>query len=423
MSAHRADRQDRRRDGARGRSSPRWRRVARGRARRFARVRGARPADAARRGLALHRSARARSPTPAPLAPRPTRRASPTREARSRSVAALGATRLVLVDGRFVAELSDARAGRRVAGRRRAEARPRRSAGRRCWRSTARFAPTAACRSTSPAGADARPRSRSCISMRPGRASACACRARPFGRGRAGDDRRALRRRGAAATQRNACAALDLGARRQRLDHARSPTTAALHLESAGRAARRRARALRRFRARLRRRAGAAADFRAARAAAAAKIALAGLSLIDGERHADTTLDGRPRRAARREPRVLPPYRRRRGDRRLSGQGDRRPARAEDRRRHEDPGAAAVADRADEQQAGARNLRRRRRLRPRRDGRRARPRADFLSARARHPAAPRPRRCCWRRSASRRSSASPTQAVARGAARAAARAG
>ena len=41
----------------------------------------------------------------------------------------------------------------------------------------------------------------------------------------------------------------------------------------------------------------------------------------------------RARRAARREPRVLPPHRRRRGDRRVPGQGDRPAGRAEDRRR------------------------------------------------------------------------------------------
>ena len=75
-------------------------------------------------------------------------------------------------------------------------------------------------------------------------------------------------------------------------------------------------------------------------------------------------------------------------------------------------GDPAVADGGDEQQARARNFRRRRRLRPRRDGRRARSRAGVLSGGARHSAAPRPRRCCWRRSASRRSSASPTPEIA-----------
>ena len=70
-----------------------------------------------------------------------------------------------------------------------------------------------------------------------------------------------------------------------------------------------------------------------------------------------------------------------------------RPRRAEDRRQDDDAGAAAVRRGRGRQQAGARDFRRRRAMRPWRDRGRARRGPAVLSDGARHSAKPRPRRC------------------------------
>ena len=76
-------------------------------------------------------------------------------------------------------------------------------------------------------------------------------------------------------------------------------------------------------------------------------------------------------RARLPEPRSLQERARRRGPWRVPGPHHRAAAGAEDRRQDDDAGAALVGARRSRQQAGARDLRRRRAVRPRRHGRRA----------------------------------------------------
>ena len=79
---------------------------------------------------------------------------------------------------------------------------------------------------------------------------------------------------------------------------------------------------------------------------AGAKIALAGLSLLDGRRHADTTLEvvhAAPHGQSREFFRHIVADE---ADRRVSGQGGRQAGRAEDRRRDEVAGDPAFAERA-----------------------------------------------------------------------------
>ena len=99
---------------------------------------------------------------------------------------------------------------------------------------------------------------------------------------------------------------------------------------------------------------------------------LGGASLLKGRQHVDNTLVINHAVGALRQPRAVQVGARRREPRRVPGQDHRRAARAEDRRQDDDARAAAVGRRRGRQQAGARDLRRRRGLRPRRDRRRAR---------------------------------------------------
>ena len=96
---------------------------------------------------------------------------------------------------------------------------------------------------------------------------------------------------------------------------------------------------------------------------------------------------GRSCRARLREPRAVQGRAGRPRARRVPGQGDRAPRRAEDRRQADGAGADAVGGCRVRLQAGARDLRRRRRLRPRLDRGRDRRRPAVLPARARHSAA------------------------------------
>ena len=100
------------------------------------------------------------------------------------------------------------------------------------------------------------------------------------------------------------------------------------------------------------------------------KAHISGVALLTAAQHADTRC-GRPCRAPLREPRDVQDRARRRSDRRVPGQDHRAPARPEDGRAHDEPGGAAVGGRHHEQQAGTRDLRRRRAVRPRRDVRRS----------------------------------------------------
>ena len=81
---------------------------------------------------------------------------------------------------------------------------------------------------------------------------------------------------------------------------------------------------------------------------------------------------GRSRRRPLPQPRGLQVGARRCEPRRVPGQDHRPPRRPEDRRPHDDARAAPLRRRRGRQQAGARDLRRRRAVRPRRDLRRAR---------------------------------------------------
>ena len=102
---------------------------------------------------------------------------------------------------------------------------------------------------------------------------------------------------------------------------------------------------------------------------------------------------GRSCRAELRQPRGLPRRDRRSRPFGVPGPHHRPSRRAEDRRQDDDPGAAAVGRGRGRQQAGARDLRRRRHLRPRRHRRRARRQPAVLSAGARPVRRRRRRRC------------------------------
>ena len=130
--------------------------------------------------------------------------------------------------------------------------------------------------------------------------------------------------------------------------------------------------------------------------------------LLTGVQHARHHQRGAPRRAARhlapdgeeRARRPLP--------RRVPGPHRGRPRRAADRRLPDEPGAAAVARGRDRQQAGTGDFRRRREMQPRRHGGRTRRRAAVLPAQPRHPR-PTQRAQCWcAPSWPRRSKRSPT---------------
>ena len=90
---------------------------------------------------------------------------------------------------------------------------------------------------------------------------------------------------------------------------------------------------------------------------------------VPGRRHTlvdnHTTIDHAA--AALRQPRGLQGHPRRQGARRLQRQDHRPPGRAEDRREADEQGAAAVGPRADQHQAAARDLRRRREVHARGD--------------------------------------------------------
>ena len=113
------------------------------------------------------------------------------------------------------------------------------------------------------------------------------------------------------------------------------------------------------------------------------------------DRHAACRLHHR--RAARRAARHVAPDGEERAGRtlarRVPGPHRSRARRAEDRRLPDEPGAAAVARRRDRHQAGAGNLRRRREVQPRRHGRRTGRRAAVLSAQPRHSGRRGARRC------------------------------
>ena len=121
-----------------------------------------RPADPPRRDLALHGSAR-RAGDAAPLAAAPDAARGRGGARRLAALARSAPARLVLLDGRFVAALSDPPpAG---VGRRRSRGACAIAPTIRCWRSTSRW-PKAACASTSPP-ARSRRRSRSSICAAP----------------------------------------------------------------------------------------------------------------------------------------------------------------------------------------------------------------------------------------------------------------
>ena len=83
----------------------------------FPRLLGQRPADASRRGLALYRPALAVRRRRAARAGAPTPRRSPRREAALTARAGVGDIRpSAIVDGRYIAELSDAPPDRRHGG-------------------------------------------------------------------------------------------------------------------------------------------------------------------------------------------------------------------------------------------------------------------------------------------------------------------
>ncbi len=133
---------------------------------------------------------------------------------------------------------------------------------------------------------------------------------------------------------------------------------------------------------------------------------LRGASLLKGKQHADTTLVADHKAQRLPEPRGVRLRARRRKPRRVPGQDHRASACAEDRRQDDDALAAAVGNRRGRQQAGARDFRRRRAVRPRRDGGRARRGSEVLPDGARHSRKSRPRRCWCRPSSARRSKAS-----------------
>ena len=106
----------------------------------------------------------------------------------------------------------------------------------------------------------------------------------------------------------------------------RSRTARGLHVESQRRASGRSA-PISRLRACRRRRAGPRARFSLRSPARAREHrARRPRACSTGARHADTTLDVDHAAPQRREPRILPTHRRRRGDRRVPGQGHRRAA-------------------------------------------------------------------------------------------------
>ena len=109
-----------------------------------------------------------------------------------------------------------------------------------------------------------------------------------------------------------------------------------------------------------------------------------GASLLKGRQHADTTLVADHAVARLHQPRGVQVGARRREPRRLPRQDHRAAARAEDRRQDGDARAAAVGRGRGRQQARARDLRRRRAVRPRRDLRRSRRGSVVLSQGARH---------------------------------------
>ncbi len=370
---------------------------------RLRRLRAARPADPSRRGLALHRSARGARRGARRSRRRPTRRAS---RRRARSLAALPrlggdaarAGRRPLCAGLVRRRAGGADASPTSPTRRRSRRR-RRRAQRRLRRRRAAHRPGVAARRI--AGDRASRRRRRARSIRALDVFVAGARARTIVErfeGAGGGDA-AQRRRGPRPRRGRALRLDDAGRRRRRAasrDASASQARAATRsftISASSAAARSCGGRLdvghRRRRARTSR-------------SAACRCSTA-------TRHADTTLvvdHAAPHGVSREYFRHIV------ADEATGvyqGKVIVAPARAEDRRRHEVAGAAALADRGDEQQAGARNLRRRRRLRPWRHRRRARSRADVLSARARPAAAPRPRRCCWRRSAPRRSSASRTR--------------
>ena len=108
-----------------------------------------------------------------------------------------------------------------------------------------------------------------------------------------------------------------------------------------------------------------------------------GVNLLNGRQHADTTLfmDHAVPHCASRE--VFRAVADDRAHSVFQGRIIVRPRRAEDRRQDDDAGAAAVRRGRGRQQAGTRNLRRRRHLRPWRHHRRARREPAVLSARPR----------------------------------------
>ena len=109
-----------------------------------------------------------------------------------------------------------------------------------------------------------------------------------------------------------------------------------------------------------------------------------GASLLKGRQHADTTLVADHAARGLHQPRSIQVGARRRGPRRLPGQDHRATARAEDRCEDGDARAAALGNRRGRQQAGARNLRRRRAVRSRRDLGRSRRGSAVLPQGARH---------------------------------------
>ena len=324
----RAHRQNRGRDGARRGSSPRSHADA-GRARRIRRVRGARAADIAATRPGTTPTCAPRLRDAAPLAPAPD--AARVARPRRRSRLCRARRRAAGADRRpFRRRALRPAAGGTVADRRRAGDRPRRARGRRPWRSTraftradlridvlpARCHRSRSCISTAPPGVASPPRTRasSCRQREPHDGGALRGRGRRDAEQRGTRHRPRRRARGASRHARRGRGGVHLGSA-GRANWAPRPCFANFALVGGGALARR--------------------QIDVGHGGASAKIALGGVSLIDGARHADTTLTVAPAGAARREPRVLPPHRRRRRRRRLSGQGDRRAARAEDRRRHE----------------------------------------------------------------------------------------
>ena len=111
---------------------------------------------------------------------------------------------------------------------------------------------------------------------------------------------------------------------------------------------------------------------------------IGGATLLKGRQHADTHARRQPHRARLSEPGSVQVGARRRGAWRIPGPHRGAAGGAADRRQDDDAGAAFVGRGRGRQQAGTGDLRRRRAMRPRRDGWRARRGAEILSDGARH---------------------------------------